>query len=184
LEQNLPHIINGCVNNNRLMQKALYAHCYEEMMKVCTRYTTDAEISANLYNDAMFKVFKNIEGYKEDGKIIGWVKRIVINTCIDYIRLKTPIPTIEIKESNEAEYAIEETVLHKMSAQDIQKIIRQLPKSLATVFNLYVYEEYNHTEIAELLKIPSGTSRYYLSEARRLLKSKIQNNIISLNTIH
>ncbi len=166
------------------MQKALYAHCYEEMMKVCNRYTNDAEASASLYNDAMFKVFKNIDSYKEDGKILGWVKRIVINTCIDYVRLKTPIPTIEIKETHEAEYAIEETVFHKMSALDIQKIIKQLPKNVATVFNLYVYEEYNHTEIAELLKIPSGTSRYYLSEARRLLKSKIENNIISLNTIH
>jgi RNA polymerase sigma-70 factor (ECF subfamily) len=166
------------------MQKALYAHCYEEMMKVCARYTSDNETCASLYNDAMFKVFKNIEDYKEDGKIMGWVKRIVINTCIDFVRLKTPIPTIEIKESNEAEYAIEETVLHKMSALEIQKIIKQLPKNVATVFNLYVYEEYNHTEIAELLKIPAGTSRYYLSEARRLLKSKIENNIISLNTTH
>jgi RNA polymerase sigma-70 factor, ECF subfamily len=164
------------------MQKALYAHCYEEMLKVCNRYTSDVATSASLYNDAMFKVFKNIETYKEDGKIMGWVKRIVVNTCIDYVRLKTPIPTIEIKETNEIEYAIEETVLHKMSALEIQKTIKQLPKNSAMVFNLYVYEEYNHTEIAELLKIPAGTSRYYLSEARRLLKSKIENNIISLNT--
>jgi RNA polymerase sigma-70 factor, ECF subfamily len=166
------------------MQKALYTHCYEEMLKVCNRYTSDAATSAGLYNDAMFKVFKNIETYKEDGKIIGWVKRIVINTCIDYVRLKSPISTLEIKETNEAEYAIEETVLHKMSALEIQKTIKQLPKNIATVFNLYVYEEYNHTEIAELLQIPAGTSRYYLSEARRLLKSKIENNIISLNTNH
>ena len=116
--------------------------------------------------------------------VIGWVKRIVINTCIDFVRLKTPQPTIEIKDTHEAAYAIEETVLHKMSALEIQNIIRQLPKNAATVFNLYVYEEYNHVEIAELLQIPAGTSRYYLSEARRLLKSKIEHNIISLNTTH
>ncbi len=166
------------------MQKALYAHCYDEMMKVCNRYTNDAETSASLYNDAMFKVFKNIDSYKENGKIIGWVKRIVINTCIDYVRIKTPMPTIEIKETHETEYAIKETVLHKMSALEIQKIIKQLPKNAAAVFNLYVYEEYTHAEIGELLQIPVGTSRYYLSEARRLLKSKIENNIISLNTTH
>jgi RNA polymerase sigma-70 factor, ECF subfamily len=166
------------------MQKALYAYCYNKMIKVCNRYANDKETSASLYNDAMFKVFKNIEGYKEDGKIMGWIKRIVVNTCIDYVRLKTPMPTIEIKETNEAEYAIEETVLHKISAIEIQKIIKQLPKNAATVFNLYVYEAYNHTEIAELLQIPVGTSRYYLSEARRLLKGKIENNIISLNTTH
>ena len=166
------------------MQKALYTYCYEPMIRVCNRYTNDIEISSSLYNDAMFKVFKSISSYKEDGKIMGWIKRILVNTCIDYVRLKTPLPTIEIKESNEVEYAIEETVLHKMSAIEIQGIIRALPKNVATVFNLHVYEEYNHTEIGELLKIPSSTSRYYLSEARKLLKSKIENNIISLNSIN
>ena len=94
------------------------------------------------------------------------------------------MPTIEIKETNETDYAIDENVLDKMSAIEIQKIIKQLPANIATVFNLYVYEEFNHTEIAEILKIPSGTSRYYLSEARRLLKSKIEKNFISLNTLH
>lgn len=164
------------------MQKALYSLCYDEMMKVCMRYTNDLETSASLFNDAMFKVFKNVDSYKNEGKIMGWVKRIVINTCIDYLRLKTPVPTVEITESNEADYAIEENVLDKISALEIQKIINQLPKNLAMVFNLYIYEEFNHTEIGELLKIPSGTSRYYLSEARRLLKGKIENNIFSLNT--
>ncbi len=166
------------------MQKALYSLCYDEMMKVCNRYTNDAETSASIYNDAMLKVFRNIAGYKDEGKMMGWVKRIVINTCIDFVRLKTPMPTIEINETNEMEYSIEEKVLEKMSALEIKQIIQQLPKNVSTVFNLYVYEEYNHTEIAELLKIPAGTSRYYLSEARRMLKMKIENNIISLNTTH
>jgi RNA polymerase sigma-70 factor, ECF subfamily len=184
LEKDLSHIINGCMQNNRLMQKALYTHCYADMMKVCYRYTNDKESGASLYNDAMLKVFKHINTYKEEGKIMGWVKRIVVNTCIDYVRLKTPTPTVEINETTEGDYGIEETVLNKMSAQEIQKLISELPKTVGTVFNLYVYDEYNHMEIAELLKIPTGTSRYYLSEARRLLKSKIENNIISLNTTH
>jgi RNA polymerase sigma-70 factor, ECF subfamily len=184
LEQNLQHIINGCVNGNRLMQKEFYQQCYGEMMKVCMRYTNDMETSASLYNDAMFKVFKTINTYKEEGKIIGWVKRIVINTCIDFVRLKTHLPTLELKEHHEENYTIEHDVFEKMNANDIQKIIATLPKNIAVVFNLYVYEEYNHNEIAALLQIPSGTSRYYLSEARRLLKEKVQKNIISLNTIH
>ena len=83
------------------MQKALYSLCYDEMMRVCNRYVNDMETNASLYNDAMLKVFRNIDSYKDEGKIIGWVKRIVINTCIDFVRLKTPMPTIEIKETNE-----------------------------------------------------------------------------------
>jgi RNA polymerase sigma-70 factor, ECF subfamily len=184
LEQHLQHIINGCVNGNRLMQKELYKQCYEEMMKVCMRYTNDTETSASLYNDAMFKVFKSISNYKEEGKIMGWVKRIVMNTCLDFVRLKTPLPTLELGKHLEENHTIEDKFFEKLNALDIQKIIATLPKNMAVVFNLYVYEEYNHVEIAALLQIPSGTSRYYLSEARRLLKEKFQNNIISLNTIH
>ncbi len=166
------------------MQKELYQYCYTEMMKVCMRYTNDIETSASLYNDAMFKVFKNIGNYKEEGKIIGWIKRIVINTCIDFVRLKTPLPLVEFNENQNESYSINESVFEKMNANDIHKIIATLPKNIAIVFNLYVYEEYNHNEIAEVLQIPPGTSRYYLSEARRLLKEKFQKNIISLNTIH
>ena len=166
------------------MQKALYMHCYDEMVKVCNRYTNDVDKSASLYNDAMIKVFTSIKNYKEEGKIIGWIKRIVINTCIDSSRLKTPIDFIEIKEANEKLYNIEQDVLDKLSSDEIQKTIQLLPKNIATVFNLYVYEEYTHNEISELLQIPVGTSRYYLGEARRLLKNMFENAIISLNKIH
>ena len=69
----------------------------------------------------------------------------------------------------------------KMSNADVKRLISKLPENAALVFNLYVYEEYNHNEISALLKIPSGTSRYYLSEARRLLKEVVTNNIHSLN---
>ncbi len=181
MEFNLLHIINGCRNKERLSQKALYEHCYCEMIKVCNRYTYDNEISGSLYNDAMVKVFNQIHNYKEEGKLMGWIKRIVINTCIDYVRLKTPMVTTELKENNLEEYSIPEKVFEKFSATDIQKIICELPPNISTVFNLYVYETYNHNEIAELLQIPNGTSRYYLSEARRLLKGKIENPIFSLN---
>jgi RNA polymerase sigma-70 factor, ECF subfamily len=179
----LETILLGCQQKNRLSQKALYQHCYKEMMKVCYRYTKDVELAATVYNDAMLKVFTNIEQYTEQGKLMGWIKRIVLNTCIDFVRLKTPFSTIELKETDNEALGIEDTVLRKLSANDIKKIILTLPQNIATIFNLYVYEEYNHTEIANLLQIPSGTSRYYLSEARRLLKEKITNPIYSLNKL-
>jgi RNA polymerase sigma-70 factor, ECF subfamily len=184
LKQHIGNIINGCANNDRLMQKALYAHCYTDMLRVCNRYTSDHEMSTSLYNDAMFKVFQTIANYTEEGKLMAWIKRIVINTCIDFVRLKIPIQTIELKSYHENEYAIHEKALENISAVEIQKIIKTLPKHIATVFNLYVYDEYTHNEIAEILQIPAGTCRYHLSEARRLLKAKIENNIISLNTTH
>ena len=67
------------------MQKGLYQHCYKEMMKLCCRYTNDADTSAGIYNDAMIKVFSNIGNYNEDGKLIDWVKRIVVNLSLIHI---------------------------------------------------------------------------------------------------
>ena len=165
------------------MQKGLYQHCYKEMMKLCYRYTNDVETSASIYNDAMMKVFSNIGTYKEDGKLMGWVKRIVVNTCIDHVRKKAPLETKELQEDHGSDAVIENEVFIKMSNTEVKRLISQLPGNAALVFNLYVYEEYNHNEIAALLKIPSGTSRYYLSEARRLLKEVVANNIHSLNKV-
>lgn len=179
----LSDIINGCKKLDQLMQKQLYLLCYKEMMKVCFRYTNDIETSASMYNDAMIKVFKNIKVYTEEGKINAWIKRIVINTCIDHLRKKIPLETKLLHEDFIDNTQIENGVIAKMTNADIKAIINKLPKNAALIFNLYVYEEYNHTEIAELLKIPGGTSRYYLSEARRLLKKEIDNNIYSLNKI-
>ena len=153
------------------------------MMKLCYRYTNDVDVSASIYNDAMIKVFNNIGTYKEDGKLMGWVKRIVVNTCIDHVRKKVPLETKELNENHNSNAVIENDVFTKMSNAEVKRLISQLPGNVALIFNLYVYEEYNHNQIAELLKIPSGTSRYYLSEARRLLKEVVANNIHSLNTI-
>ena len=165
------------------MQKGLYQHCYKEMMKLCYRYTNDVEVSASIYNDAMIKVFSNIGTYKEDGKLLAWVKRIVVNTCIDHVRKKAPFQMKELNENHDIDAIIENDVFIKMSNAEIKRLISQLPKKAALVFNLYVYEEFNHNEIAALLKIPDGTSRYYLSEARRLLKEVVTNNIHSLNKV-
>ena len=165
------------------MQKQLYQLCYTPMMKLCYRYTNDAQASASLFNDAMVKIFRSIENYEEDGKLFGWIKKIVVNTCIDYVRKKTPIETSELKENYYQDVTIENEVLQKMSNADIQEIINKLPKTAALVFNLYVYEQYSHNEIAELLNMPSGTSRYLLSEARSRLKKMVLNNNYSLSKI-
>lgn len=165
-----------------MMQKHLYEFCYTDMMKICMRYTKDIDKAAIVYNDAMLKVFKNIKQYDEQGKLLAWIKKVVVNTAIDYVRVKSNfLQEIAGNETIAEEHGIEETVFEKINGNEIRKLINSLPEKPAIVFNLYVYEEYDHNEIAELLKIPAGTSRYYLSEARRLLKEKVQNPNFLLN---
>ncbi len=164
------------------MQKQLYEHCYNPMLKICLRYTKNAEKAAIVYNDAMMKVFKTIHQYKEQGMFFGWVKRIVVNTAIDYIRIKANMHDTKHNELIvESDYVIDAAIFEKMDAMSIRQLIQSLPLKQATVFNLFIYEEYSHNEIAELLQIPASTSRFYLSEARKMLKEKLENNITSLN---
>ena len=109
------------------MQKGLYQHCYKDMMKLCFRYTNDIETSASIYNDAMLKVFFGISTYKEDGKLLAWVKRIVVNTCIDHVRKKGPLETKELNGNDDTVSVIENDVFKKMSNEEVKKLIKQLP---------------------------------------------------------
>jgi RNA polymerase sigma-70 factor (ECF subfamily) len=184
LEPNLSQIADGCRKGEQLMQKQLYEFCYTDMMKICIRYTKDIDKSAIVFNDAMLKVFKSIGQYDEKGKIMAWIKKIVVNTAIDYVRIKSNfLPEIVNKEDIPENFSIDESVFEKMNSKDIQKLINNLPAKLAIVFNLYVYEEYDHNDISSLLKIPAGTSRYYLSEARKKLREIVLNPISSLNNV-
>jgi RNA polymerase sigma-70 factor (ECF subfamily) len=182
LEPDIHLILDGCKKGQHLMQKKLYEHCYTDMMKTCLRYTKDIEKAASVYNDAMLKVFRTIAQYNEQGKLMGWVKKIVVNTAIDYVRVKSNfLPETIQEEAIADEYKIDGAVFEKMNVQEIRQLINSLPEKLALVFNLYVYEEYDHNEIGALLNIPAGTSRYYLSEARKQLKERVQNPFFSLN---
>jgi RNA polymerase sigma factor (sigma-70 family) len=177
LPNSIENIIEGCKQLNVISQKELYYLCYDQMNKVCRRFCDDPATRANLYNDAMYKVFKNIGSYNEEGNIYSWVKRIVVNTCIDLVRKKIKIKPISIAEINEVDTTIEESILLKFTAESIRNLIAKLTPSQSTVFNLYVYEDYSHKEIAALLNIPEGTSKYYLSEARKKLKELVKSHL-------
>jgi RNA polymerase sigma factor (sigma-70 family) len=180
LDVSLTDIVLGCQKGTPLMQKKLYELYYHTMIKVAYRYTQDIEKAATVYNNAMLKVFNAITNYQEKGNLQAWIKQIVIHSAIDFVRVKNNFQEhAPITQHNEDEHFIDNAVFEKMDSQAIRTLINTLPEKLAAVFNLFVYEEYSHQEIAELLQIPIGTSRYYLSEARRLLKEKITNTISS-----
>jgi RNA polymerase sigma-70 factor (ECF subfamily) len=182
LETDLHQIVAGCRKGEPRMQKKLYEQYYESMIKLSQRYTRDTGKASLVYNDAMLKVFRTIGGYDEQGKLSAWIKQIVVNTAIDYVRVKSNfLPETKTEDAIAEDYNIDESIFHKMDAQEIRHLINRLPDKLAIVFNLYVYEEYDHNEIGTLLQIPSSTSRYYLSEARKKLKEIVLNPIFSLN---
>lgn len=173
-QQNHTDIINGCKQNDPRSQEKLYKDYYKAMMTICMRYTKNESDAVEVLNSGFFKVFKNIQRY--DAGIAGlyaWIRKIVINTCLDFIRIKAGRENhINILDAGDVE--IPADILNKMKAAELLALIRELPPSTLGVFNLYVIDGYNHKEISALLGISEGTSKWHLSEARKALQQKIQ----------
>src|SRR6187402_377884 len=144
------------------------------MMTLCVRYAKDRDHATEIVNDGFLKVFRNLNRYDAaKGSLYTWIKRIIINTSIDFLRQGQGAPAIEMLPAEEEGAAVENEALGKMSGEEILQIIRQLPANARAVFNLYAIDGFSHREIAEIMQINEGTSRWHLSEARRQLKTII-----------
>ncbi len=172
MDINTEILIRGCQQNDLLCQQQLYRLFYPDMIRICFRYAADADEAGIIYNDAMLRIFKNIGSYSEEGKLAGWIKTIVIHACIDFSKKKNRF-TNSLTDVEEAHWMIRPEALDNLSGKEIRQLIARLPGATATVFNLYVYEGFNHRQVSELLNISEGTSKWHLSEARRILKTKL-----------
>ena len=169
-------LIKGCILNDRRVQELLYKQYCSSLMVLCKSYAKNEEDAVELLQDGFLKVFQQIDSYDANkSSIYTWMRTIMIRTAIDFLR-KQNRKNISVEWKEEHDPVIEAEVLQRMSAQQVQCMLQQLPATTRAVFNLYVTEGYNHKEIGELLKISEGTSRWYLSEARKylinLLKAK------------
>jgi RNA polymerase sigma factor (sigma-70 family) len=173
LSINTAILVKGCKQNDVLCQEQLYKLFYPEMIKVCYRYANDMDGAGMIYNNAMLRVFKGIGSYGEEGKLAGWVKTIVVNCCIDFCKKKS-IFNNSVNIVLEDAVSIIPDVFDRLSGKDIQQLISQLPKATGTVFNLYIYEGFTHKQIGEQLNISEGTSKWHVSEAKKLLKPKLE----------
>jgi len=143
------------------------------MMTVCLRYTRNNEDAVEVLNNGFLRVFKNIRRYdSSQASLYTWIRTIVINSCLDFVKQKQKLEKMyELKEDVEVHIAPE--VINKMKGAELLEQIRKLAPATQAVFNLYAIEGYNHKEIGQLLNISTGTSKWHLSEARRILQQLI-----------
>lgn len=172
-EQKIDSIINGCKAGNRKAQEQLYRSFYRAMMSLCLRYTKNENDAMEVLNSGFYKVYKNIQRYDSlQGSLYTWIRAIIVNSCLDFIKKKErDFSTQEINSDTETYVGPE--AIEKMNAMELLGLIRQLPPATQAVFNLYVIEGYNHREIARLLGISEGTSKWHLSEARKQMQQLI-----------
>jgi len=154
-------------------QKYLFDQWAEKMLIVCRRYVKSPEDAEEVLLDGFYKFFKTMNGfsYKGDPALYAWIKKIMINECLMFLRKKNVfnIVTDAIAE----EIYLQEDALDKLSAAEIFNLIIQLPVGYRTVFNLHVIEGMVHAEIAEKLGIAEGTSKSQLSKAKILLQKML-----------
>ena len=173
-DKDIHTIISGCKAGNRKAQEKLYRSFYKVMMSLCLRYTKNESDAMEVLNTGFYKVYKNIDRYNaEKGTLYTWIRTIVINSCLDFIKTKNS-QEIWMELDQAAQVDLPPDVFTKLSAAGILQLVRQLSPATQAVFNLYVMDGFTHREIGALLKISEGTSKWHLSEARKALQQLMQ----------
>ena len=176
LLKNQKSLIKKAIANNREAQQLLFAQHSPKMLGVCRQYVKDLHHAEDLMLTGFLKVFTNLDKFKNEGSFEGWIRRIMVNTCISYLRRKNVIDLTdeEFVFNDSATESLENT-----SVEDIQKLIDQLPDGYKMVFNLFAIEGFKHTEIADQLSISESTSKSQLFKARKLLQA----NYLKINRV-
>ena len=171
-------LIQKAIHNNREAQQQLFKKHAPKMLGVCRQYVKDLQHAEDLLLSGFLKVFTNVSQFKHEGSFEGWIRRIMVNTCISHLRKKNLVALSDedFIFNDAATESLENT-----SVEDIQNLIDKLPEGYKMVFNLFAIEGYKHSEIAIKLGVSESTSKTQLFRARKLL----QENYIKMNkTIH
>lgn len=165
-------LVAGCIKGDRTMQRALYQKYAARMMVVCLRYCRCQEDAEDILQESFVKVFNHIEQFRQESTLAYWIKRIVINTALNYHRKNVYLyPHLDIDEMHTL--GEEDPSLANYHFQELLSLLQTLPQGCRVVFNLYAIEGYKHREIAKALGISEGTSKSQYARARALIKEMI-----------
>lgn len=174
-------LVRGCMNNDRVAQEQLYKQFHGPMASICMRYTRNDQDAIEVLHSGFLKVFKNIDRFDPTkASLYTWIRTIMVNTAIDFLRQKNRWYVSHGELEKVETGGVDPEAVQRLSVQELLKLVQQLPPATQAVFNLYVIDGYTHKEIGVLLGISDGTSKWHLSEARRLMQlylSKLANAV-------
>ncbi|MDD3688287.1 MAG: sigma-70 family RNA polymerase sigma factor [Tenuifilaceae bacterium] len=164
------NILERCCESDRKAQQALYTIYAPTMYGVCLRYYPNTDIARDILQDGFVKVFENISSFRFEGSFEGWMRKIMVNTALEYHRKKTDGREVQIN----GEFIGLEVFDHlDADYHNLLAIVAELPQQYRLVFNLYAIEGYSHAEIASMLSITESTSKSNYSRARAILREKV-----------
>lgn len=174
-------LVKDCLRGKPEAQRQLYDRYAQSMLGVCYRYTKSLRDAEDVLQDGFVKVFLGLPQFKGEGELGGWIRRIMVNTALNFLKRD--------RKYRDEMYFSEQESLHPVTnenpavllqAKDLANLIRQLPQGYQTIFNLHAVEGYSHVEIGEMLGISDGTSRSQYARARSLLIRWIEQHTADL----
>jgi RNA polymerase sigma factor (sigma-70 family) len=167
-------LVRDCLKGKLQAQKQLYEKYAEQMLGICYRYTRSIRDAEDVLQEGFVKVFHHLGQYKQEGELGAWIRRIMVNTALNYLKRN--------RKYQEEMYFTEE-YMHpvttedpevRLHAKELADLVRQLPQGYQVIFNLHAIEGYTHVEIGQMLGISDGTSRSQYARARNLLITWIE----------
>lgn len=163
-------MLAGCLKNNAAAEEALYHRFSPRMLGVCYRFAKNREDAEDMLQEGFIKVFTQMHQYRNEGALEGWIRRIIVHTCINVLKKnKKFAESVDIIHANSV-YLKEDLIPSIMQAKQVVECIRMLPLGYRTVLNLYAIEGFSHKEIAGILDIEESTSRSQYTRAKAMLE--------------
>jgi RNA polymerase sigma-70 factor (ECF subfamily) len=182
---NAREVVSRCLQNEAAAQKQLYDHYAPMMLAICYRYTKDRHEASDVLQEGFVRVFRNLHQWKQEGELGAWVRRIMVNTALNWLRDHRRMQFIDdnnISDDHDAASVL--TPIQEMEAKQLADLIRQLPSGYQAVFNLHAIEGYSHVEIAKMLNISEGTCRSQYLRARKQLVERIGQSQLEKNQVY
>src|SRR6186713_3316648 len=163
-------LLKGCLNNEAAAQRELYNKYSSKMLSVCYRYAHNREDAEDMLQEGFIKVFLQVHTFENRGAFEGWIRRIIVHTCINILKKNKKFnDSVDIIHATGVQVR-EESIPSIVQAKQIVECIRLLPIGYRTVLNLYAIEGFSHKEIADMLDIEESTSRSQYTRARQMLE--------------
>jgi RNA polymerase sigma factor (sigma-70 family) len=176
-------LIKGCIRNDAAAQQELYERYSPRMLSLCYRYARNREDAEDMLQEGFIKVFSQIGQFRHLGALEGWIRRIMVHTCINILKRNR-----KFSDSLDIMHAAglpvdEETIPSIIQAKQVVECIRMLPLGYRTVLNLYAIEGFSHKEIGKILEIGESTSRSQYTRAKVMLEDILKRRNLMPETV-
>lgn len=165
-------LVERCLRFEPKAQRLFYDYYKGKLMGLCSRYSKNKDDAEDIFQEAFVKIFKQLHTLDKVELLNAWIKRIVINTAINYQQAQLKYQTEENIEAIDIEDEHSMRVLSHLTTEKLLEFIQKLPDGYRVVFNMHVIDGYSHTEIGEILNISEGTSKSQLARAKNYLRNK------------